>query len=115
MSDNDSTQRGEDAAFLYVLITFQFFVFMAILYKLFYQLFGSAEYKKEYKVSLTKVMITLVLLCVVAIWANNTYDLIQKESFMKGSNWNPFEILGLEVPTLAKSGFNTPEVKKAYR
>ena len=57
----------------------------------------------------------MVLLCIFGIWANNTYDLIQKESFMKGKNWNPFEILGIEVPTIAKSGCNTPEVKQAYR
>ena len=34
---------------------------------------------------------------------------------MKGTNWNPFEILGLSQPAIAKNGFNTPEVKQAYR
>lgn len=34
---------------------------------------------------------------------------------MKGKNWDPFTILGLEIPTMMRQGFNTPEVKKAYR
>ena len=34
---------------------------------------------------------------------------------MKGTNWNPFEILGISQPAIAKNGFNTPEVKQAYR
>lgn len=34
---------------------------------------------------------------------------------MQDMAWDPFTILGLEVPNKMFDGFNTPEVKKAYR
>lgn len=34
---------------------------------------------------------------------------------MKDMSFNPFENLGLSQPTILRNGFNSPEVKKAYR
>jgi len=31
------------------------------------------------------------------------------------ANWDPYTELGLDMPAMIKSGFNTPSVKKAYR
>jgi DnaJ-class molecular chaperone len=31
------------------------------------------------------------------------------------ANWDPYTELGLDMPAMVKSGFNTAEVKKAYR
>lgn len=34
---------------------------------------------------------------------------------MKDLKWDPYTALGMEIPTLPKSGFGTNEVKQAYR
>ena len=46
----------------------------------------------------------------------HTYQLIKLDSDLAASNWDPWTSLNLTAPMLdVRSGFNTREVKKAYR
>lgn len=46
----------------------------------------------------------------------NTYQLIQLDQEMYGNHWDPWKPLNLTMPAVnLLSGFDTREVKKAYR
>ena len=111
----DFTSKGGDAAFLYVLFTFQFFVTVFGIYMFFRKLCGSPEYKKEKKVTAPKLCIQVFLIALNLFWMNHTYKLIQLDQEMKDQKWDPYTALELEIPTLPKSGFGTPEVKQAFK
>ena len=65
-----------DAAFLYVLFTFQFFVICFGTFKFFRKLCGSKEYQKENKVSAVKLLVLFFLILLNAFWMHNTVKLI---------------------------------------
>jgi hypothetical protein len=50
-------------------------------------------------------------------WMYHTYTLILLDKEMQASDWNPWTALNLTMPHAfnMKEGFNTREVKKAYR
>ena len=56
-----------------------------------------------------------VLLAIGTIWMHKTYCLIQLDQALQAANWDPYTELELDMPTVLSSGFNAPEVKKAYR
>ena len=106
---------GSDAAFLYVLFTFQFFVCTFGTYMFFAKLFGSKEYKREKKVTAPKLCIQFFLILLNAFWMWHTYKLIALDNEMADKSFDPYRNLGLTMPTNVKEGFGTTEVKKAYR
>ena len=69
--------KASDAAFLYVLFTFQFFVCTFGTYMFFKKLYGSPEYKKEKKVTPFKLCIQVFLIFLNAFWMYHTYTLIR--------------------------------------
>lgn len=57
----------------------------------------------------------MFLILLNAFWMWHTIKLIQIDTEMKDMSFNPFDNLGLTQPTIVRNGFNTPDVKKAYR
>ena len=46
----------------------------------------------------------------------HTYQLILMDAEMAKQNWDPWTYLGMPIPSFdVRNGFNTREVKKAYR
>lgn len=45
----------------------------------------------------------------------HTYNLIKLDKEIQASNWDPYTALNIEMPRLMSDGFNTPQVKKAYK
>jgi len=45
----------------------------------------------------------------------HTYLLILLDKERIASNWDPFVMLELSIPSIPRNMFNSPEVKKAYR
>lgn len=78
-----SNQRGEDAAFLYVLCIFQFLALMFGIYKLYLQLFNSSELKKEYKLTYRKMVVAMTLMLLNGLWCYKTLELINLEAKLK--------------------------------
>ena len=77
---------------------------------------GTPEYKKQKKVTPFKLCLQVFLIVANTFWMYNTYYLIQLDAEIQGQNWDPWTPLGLEMPSFdMQQGFNTPEVKKAYR
>ena len=74
----DRSKVGEksDAAYLFVMITFQFFVTCYGLTKLYWRTFGTKEYKKEHNVKWWKLILQFFLIIVNVYWMWNTYKLI---------------------------------------
>lgn len=56
-----------------------------------------------------------MLITVNSFWMYHTYSLILMDQELQNSNWDPFTSLGIQMPNTFQGGFNTPEVKKAYR
>ena len=99
-----------------MLITFQFFVTCYGTYKFVARTFGSKEYKKEQNVKWWKLIIQFFLILLNTYWMWNTYQLIQLDKEMHGTHWDPWTPLNLTMPAVnLMSGFDTSEVKKAYR
>ena len=40
-------------------------------------------------------------------WMSHTYNLIQLDNELKDKTWDPYTILGVEVPKIMSKGFNT--------
>ena len=103
MDDQEFTASlggSSDAAFLFVLITFQFMVTCFGLYTFYHKLFGDAEYKKRKKVTSLKLCIQLFLIALNLFWMYHTYSLIQMDKEIQASNWDPYTALGLEPPKM---------------
>lgn len=79
------------------------------------KLTGSKEYKSEKKVKAWKLIVQLALILMNAFWMWHTWKLIQIDSELADHSFNPYQHLGLSMPMDARSGLNSPEVKKAYR
>lgn len=45
----------------------------------------------------------------------HTYNLIKLDKEIQASNWDPYSQLGVDMPKLMGDGFNSPQVKKAYK
>lgn len=45
----------------------------------------------------------------------HTYNLIKLDKEIQASNWDPYTQLGVDMPKLMGDGFNSPQVKKAYK
>jgi len=73
---------GSDAAFLYVLFTFQVFVIIFGSYMFFCKLFGSKDYKREKKVTGTKLCLQFFLIMMNGFWMWHTYKLIKLDNEM---------------------------------
>jgi Na+-driven multidrug efflux pump len=84
-----------DAAFLFVLFTFQFFVACYGTIVFFQKLLGSKEYQKEKKVTAPKLTIQFVLIVLNLFWMWNTSKLIAIDTEMQDQSFNPFDTLGL--------------------
>ena len=87
--------QNSDAAFLFVLITFQFLVTCFGIYMFFKKIFGSPEYKKEKKVTPFKLYLNLFLIVLNASWMYHTYTLILLDKEIQASNWDPWTPLDL--------------------
>ena len=81
----------------------------------YHKAFGSPAYKREKKVTTTKLCVQLCLIILNVFWMTNTYRLIQIDIAMSGITWEPWTPLGLDPPNNYFEGFNPPEVKKKYR
>lgn len=112
---NEFHKRQSDAAFLYVLFTFQFFVCTFGTYMFFRKLCGSKEYQKEKKVTALKLCIQIFLIVLNAFWMYHTWRLIELDHEMADKRFNPYAVLELVMPRLPSDGFNAPAVKRAYR
>ena len=97
------------------LFTFQFFVTMFGIYRLYSKITASPKEKREKKITTPKLCVLAMLLTVNGFWMYHTYCLISLDAELQRVNWDPFTQLGLPIPTLVTQGFNTPEVKKTYR
>ena len=64
---------------------------------------------------LKKFVMSVVFMVLNGSWCCSTFELIRKEQSDRLLNLDPFEVLGLEIPTLMRQSFNTREVKKAYK
>lgn len=117
MSENPEQpfKHQSDAAFLYVLFTFQFGVATYGVIKFFRKLCGSKEYQIENNVKPWKLILLAFLILLNLFWMHHTVKLIDIDNEMKDHSFNPFEHLGLSQPTILRNGFNTPDVKKTYR
>lgn len=45
----------------------------------------------------------------------HTYDLIKLDKEIQAANWDPYSVLGVDPPKMMGDGFNSPQVKKAYK
>lgn len=84
-------------------------------YTWFKKMFGTAQYKKEKKVTPLKLCIQLFLIALNVFWMVHTYNLIKLDKEIQASNWDPYETLGVNSPKMMGDGFNSPQVKKAYK
>ena len=75
--------NASDAAFLYVLFTFQFFLSLFGIYNFFKKLYGTPEFKKENKVTPIKLCIQIFVVFLVMFWMHHTYDLIKKDKSLQ--------------------------------
>jgi len=106
---------GSDAAFLYFLFTFQFFVSVFGTVMFYFKITGTKEYQREKKVTKPKLFMQMLILIVNVFWMYHTYLLIQLDNEMKDKSFDPYTALGLALPMNVRSGFGSSAVKKAYR
>ena len=114
-NSEEAFTHKSDAAFLYVLFTFQFSVGIYGIFKFFRKMCGSKEYQLENKVGPVKLMVLAALILVNGFWMHHTLKLIDIDNEMKDHSFSPFEHLDITPPVIMRNGFNTPEVKKNYR
>lgn len=48
-------------------------------------------------------------------WMCHTYNLIQMDKEIQAANWDPYKVLNVTSPRMMGDGFNSPQVKKAYK
>lgn len=85
------------------------------IYTWFKKLFGTPQYKKEKKVTALKLCIQLFLIALNCFWMCHTYNLIQLDKELHAANWDPYQVLNVTSPKMMGDGFNSPQVKKAYK
>lgn len=85
------------------------------IYTWFKKLFGTPQFKKEKKVTPLKLCVQLFLIALNIFWMVHTYNLIKLDKEIQAANWDPYTALGIAQPKLMGDGFNSPQVKKAYR
>ena len=106
---NTQTLGSNDGAFLYVLFTFQFLT-VAIGFPLL--LFQVSSKEKRVDANRLNLFIKLLVLCFVAKWLTDTYELVMLEAEKTSDEeFNPYRLLGIEND----GSFNTKEIKSAYK
>lgn len=91
-----SVGGSNDAAFLFVLICFQFFVTAYGMYTWYRKLTGTPQYKKEKKVTPVKLCIQLFLIALNIFWMYHTHNLILLDKEIQAANWDPYTTLGVD-------------------
>ena len=100
---------SNDGAFLYVLFTFQF---LAVLIGFPMLVFQVSSKEKRADANKLSWFIKLLVLCFVAKWLTDTYELVMLEAEKtRDEEFNPYRLLGIEND----GSFNSKEIRTAYK